>query len=133
MKEHFKMYKTGKRWCVAAIATVSLGLGISLSSIAHADMVPNNETPAADTLATGTPPNTNPLRGKDNSTGTDTQSDNQTPVKPEATENKDVAQQTIPETGAPNTFPTINNNTYYYNSEGQLVKNDFYSNWGRTY
>ena len=133
MKKHFKMYKNGKRWCVAAVATISLGLGISLGSIAHADMVPNNETPAADTLTTGTPTNTNPLQGNDNSTGTDTQSDNQTPVKPEATENKDVAQQTIPETGAPNTFPTINNNTYYYNSEGQLVKNDFYSNWGRTY
>ena len=127
------MYKNGKIWCVTAITAISLGLSISLGSIAHADMVPNNETPVADTLTTGTPANTNSLQGNDNSTGIDTQSDNQTPVKPEATENKDVAQQTIPETGTPNTFPTINNNTYYYNSEGQLVKNNFYSNWGQTY
>ena len=58
MKKHFKMYKNGKRWCVVAIATISLGLGISLGSIAHADMMPNNETPATDTLTTGTPTNT---------------------------------------------------------------------------
>lgn len=28
MKKHFKLYKAGKSWCVAALTTISVGLGM---------------------------------------------------------------------------------------------------------
>ena len=36
-KEHFKMYKKGKRWLVAGIAVLSFGTGVVTSSNVHAD------------------------------------------------------------------------------------------------
>ena len=35
MKKHFKLYKSGKNWCVMAIAT--LGITLGLTGIANAD------------------------------------------------------------------------------------------------
>lgn len=39
----------------------------------------------------------------------------------------------IPEKSTPNTFKNINGSTYYYDENGNLYRNQFYSNWGHTY
>lgn len=36
-KKHFKLYKSGKQWCCAAIATVAVATGLMLGGVAHAD------------------------------------------------------------------------------------------------
>ena len=41
-KKHYKMYKSGKKWCYAAIATASIALG----------MMASNATAQADTTST---------------------------------------------------------------------------------
>lgn len=37
IKKHFKLYKSGKQWVTAAIATAALSTGIILGGVAHAD------------------------------------------------------------------------------------------------
>ena len=60
-----------------------------------------------------------------------------TPVNPAepnnqtSTSNNEAA--SIPEKSTPNTFKNINGSTYYYDENGNLYRNQFYSNWGRTY
>ncbi|RXA54887.1 glycoside hydrolase family 70 protein [Limosilactobacillus mucosae] len=60
-----------------------------------------------------------------------------TPVNPAepnnqtSTSNNEAA--SISEKSTPNTFKNINGSTYYYDENGNLYRNQFYSNWGRTY
>ena len=53
IKNHFKMYKSGKQWCVAALATLAITTGGILStSTAHADttsVVPSSAVEAVST------------------------------------------------------------------------------------
>ena len=42
-KKHFKLYKSGKKWCIAAVVTFAATLGL----------VAGNTTVNADTLTTG--------------------------------------------------------------------------------
>lgn len=45
-KKHFKLYKSGKQWCCAAIATVAVATGLMLGGVAHADTpVAGNQQP----------------------------------------------------------------------------------------
>lgn len=45
-KKHFKLYKSGKQWCVAAIVTFAATLGLAAVSTANADTVAaNNSVP----------------------------------------------------------------------------------------
>ena len=43
LKKHFKLYKSGKQWCIAAVVTFAATLGL----------VAGNTTVNADTLTTG--------------------------------------------------------------------------------
>ena len=54
----------------------------------------------------------------------------QVPVIPQSQSNN---VDEISETGKPNTFNTINNKTYYYDNNGILSKNQWYTNWGHSY
>lgn len=51
---HYRMYKAGKFWLYAGIATFSLGAGIAFSNVAaHADTTPaSSQTTAASSSAT---------------------------------------------------------------------------------
>ena len=44
-KKRFKMYKAGKKWCYAAVATISVAFGMAISTNAQADV--NKQTTAA--------------------------------------------------------------------------------------
>ena len=47
-KKHFKLYKSGKQWCCAAIATVAIATGLMLGGVAHADTpATNSQQPVA--------------------------------------------------------------------------------------
>ncbi len=37
IKKHFKLYKAGKQWCVASVATIALAAGVLVGGVAHAD------------------------------------------------------------------------------------------------
>ena len=60
-----------------------------------------------------------------------------TPVNPAEPNNQTSTSNneatSIPEKSTPNTFKNINGSTYYYDENGNLYRNQFYSNWGRTY
>ena len=43
IKKHFKMYKAGKRWIIASIATCSF-FTINKVSVAHADTINQNHS-----------------------------------------------------------------------------------------
>lgn len=45
-KEHYKMYKNGKMWVSAAVATLALTAGMAVSTNADADADANNNVPA---------------------------------------------------------------------------------------
>lgn len=50
-KKHFKLYKSGKQWITAAIATVAVSTGIILGEVAQADTID-----AADNQSVATQP-----------------------------------------------------------------------------
>ena len=50
-KKHFKLYKSGKQWITAAIATIAVSTGIILGGVAQADT-----TDAADNQSVATQP-----------------------------------------------------------------------------
>lgn len=50
-KKHFKLYKSGKQWITAAIATVAISTGIILGGVAQADT-----TDSADNQSVATQP-----------------------------------------------------------------------------
>ena len=54
LKKHYKLYKAGKQWCTAAIATVAIIAGLTtMETTVHAD-----KTAATDPLTTQTQPTT---------------------------------------------------------------------------
>lgn len=57
-KKHFKLYKSGKQWCCAAITTVAVATGLMLGGVAHADTpTANVQQPAtAQTVPSSTAP-----------------------------------------------------------------------------
>ncbi len=71
VKEHFKMYKVGRRWLFAGLFTVSLGAGIAFGGQqnAYAD-APTETNPATDEVSS----QQNNLQGKSVGLGTQTQS-----------------------------------------------------------
>lgn len=40
LKKHFKLYKAGKQWCVASVATLALAVGVMAGGVAYADQTP---------------------------------------------------------------------------------------------
>ena len=161
-KEHKKLYKAGKNWVVATlIATTITLLGGIGAYTAHADTtIENTQSIQAEgsnqssqnnnsnnsvvlnqpvtTQSNSTVKNSQPVQNTP--TTTPAAKDNQgktTPVNPAepnnqtSTSNNEAA--SIPEKSTPNTFKNINGSTYYYDENGNLYRNQFYSNWGRTY
>ncbi len=53
IKKHFKMYKSGKQWCVATLATLAITTGGILStSTAHADITSAVPSSAVEAVST---------------------------------------------------------------------------------
>ena len=48
-KKHYKMYKSGKMWVSAAVATLALTAGMAVSTNASADETTNNNSQAQAT------------------------------------------------------------------------------------
>ena len=124
IRKHFKLYKSGKKWCYAAIA---LGLLIVTPTFAKADSTTENQNLNNVEI-------TQNISSDSNQTLTDQNTSDegkiQVPVIPQSQSNN---VDEISETGKPNTFNTINNKTYYYENNGILSKNQWYTNWGHSY
>lgn len=124
IRKHFKLYKSGKKWCYAAIA---LGLLIVTPTFAKADSTTENQNLNNVEI-------TQNISSDSNQTLTDQNTSDegkiQVPVIPQSQSNN---VDEISETGKPNTFNTINNKTYYYDNNGILSKNQWYTNWGHSY
>ncbi|MCC4422985.1 KxYKxGKxW signal peptide domain-containing protein, partial [Limosilactobacillus reuteri] len=124
IRKHFKLYKSGKKWCYAAIA---LGLLIVTPTFAKADSTTENQNLNNVEI-------TQNISSDSNQTLTDQNTSDkekiQVPVIPQSQSNNVDG---ISETGKPNTFNTINNKTYYYDDNGVLSKNQWYTNWGHSY
>ena len=124
IRKHFKLYKSGKKWCYAAIA---LGLLMVTPTFAKADSTTENQNLNNVEI-------TQNISSDSNQTLTDQNTSDegkiQVPVIPQSQSNN---VDEISETGKPNTFNTINNKTYYYDNNGILSKNQWYTNWGHSY
>lgn len=124
IRKHFKLYKSGKKWCYAAIA---LGLLMVTPIFAKADSTTENQNLNNVEI-------TQNISSDSNQTLTDQNTSDegkiQVPVIPQSQSNN---VDEISETGKPNTFNTINNKTYYYDNNGILSKNQWYTNWGHSY
>lgn len=124
IRKHFKLYKSGKKWCYAAIA---LGLLMVMPTFAKADSTTENQNLNNVEI-------TQNISSDSNQTLTDQNTSDegkiQVPVIPQSQSNN---VDEISETGKPNTFNTINNKTYYYDNNGILSKNQWYTNWGHSY
>jgi len=74
IKQHFKMYKKGKKWLVAGIATSFLVLGAGNDLVGHADTETStpatNDSSAEQVTATPAATKTVPLKGESASTAT---------------------------------------------------------------
>ena len=162
IKKHFKLYKDGKKWCCAAIATTALGIGLTIGSpgiLADADTI-TSTSDANNSLVKSD--NTSDTNSNSESTFTDTNKnstdekavnenkniDSSQQINQEQTESNNSEEQitpvnikaentdikdSIPEKSTPNTFKEINGSTYYYGENGNLYRNQFYNNWGHTY
>ena len=124
IRKHFKLYKSGKKWCYAAIA---LGLLMVTPTFAKADSTTENQNLNNVEI-------TQNISSDSNQTLTDQNTSDegkiQVPVIPQSQSNN---VDEISETGKPNTFNTINNKIYYYDNNGILSKNQWYTNWGHSY
>ena len=124
IRKHFKLYKSGKKWCYAAIA---LGLLMVTPTFARADSTTENQNLNNVEI-------TQNISSDSNQTLTDQNTSDegkiQVPVIPQSQSNN---VDEISETGKPNTFNTINNKTYYYDNNGNLSKSQWYTNWGHSY
>lgn len=124
IRKHFKLYKSGKKWCYAAIA---LGLLMVTPTFAKADSTTENQNLNNVEI-------TQNISSDSNQTLTDQNTSDegkiQVSVIPQSQSNN---VDEISETGKPNTFNTINNKTYYYDNNGILSKNQWYTNWGHSY
>ena len=124
IRKHFKLYKSGEKWCYAAIA---LGLLMVTPTFARADSTTENQNLNNVEI-------TQNISSDSNQTLTDQNTSDegkiQVPVIPQSQSNN---VDEISETGKPNTFNTINNKTYYYDNNGILSKNQWYTNWGHSY
>ena len=162
IKKHFKLYKDGKKWCCAAIATTALGIGLTIGSpsvLADADtitstsdannsLVKNDNTSDTDSNSESTFTDTNKNSTNEKAINENKNIDSSQQINQEQTESNNSEEQTtpvnvkaentdikdsIPEKSTPNTFKEINGSTYYYGENGNLYRNQFYNNWGRTY
>ena len=162
IKKHFKLYKDGKKWCCAAIATTVLGIGLAIGSpsvLADADtitstsdannsLVKNDNTSDTDSNSESTFTDTNKNSTNEKEINENKNIDSSQQINQEQTESNNSEEQTtpvnvkaentdikdsIPEKSTPNTFKEINGSTYYYGENGNLYRNQFYNNWGRTY
>ncbi|MCC4339677.1 C39 family peptidase [Limosilactobacillus reuteri] len=124
IRKHFKLYKSGKKWCYAAIA---VGLLMVAPTFAKADSTTENQNLNNVEI-------TQNISSDSNQTLTDQNTSDegkiQVPVIPQSQSNNVDG---VSETGKPNTFNTINNKTYYYDNNGILSKNQWYTNWGHSY
>ena len=162
IKKHFKLYKDGKKWCCAAIATTALGIGLTIGSpsvLADADtitstsdannsLVKNDNTSDTDSNSESTFTDTNKNSTNEKAVNENKNIDSSQQTNQEQTESNNSEEQTtpvnvkaentdikdsIPEKSTPNTFKEINGSTYYYGENGDLYRNQFYNNWDRTY
>ncbi len=162
IKKHFKLYKDGKKWCCAAIATTALGIGLTIGSpsvLADADtitstsdannsLVKNDNTSDTNSNSKSTFTDTNKNSTNEKAVNENKNIDSSQQINQEQTESNNSEEQTtpvnvkaentdikdsIPEKSTPNTFKEINGSTYYYGENGNLYRNQFYNNWGRTY
>lgn len=65
-KKHYKMYKSGKKWCYAAIATISVALGAVVTNSATAQADTNNAPQQNTTVSTDANNNNNAVVTNDN-------------------------------------------------------------------
>ena len=162
IKKHFKLYKDGKKWCCAAIATTALGIGLIIGSpsvLADADtitstsdannfLVKNDNTSDTNSNSESTFTDINKNSTNEKAVNENKNIDSSQQINQEQTESNNSEEQTtpvnvkaentdikdsIPEKSTPNTFKEINGSTYYYGENGNLYRNQFYNNWGRTY
>ena len=162
IKKHFKLYKDGKKWCCAAIATTALGIGLTIGSpsvLADADtitstsdannsLVKNDNTSDTDSNSESTFTDTNKNSTNEKAINENKNIDSSQQINQGQPESNNSEEQTnpvnvkaentdikdsIPEKSTPNTFKEINGSTYYYGENGDLYRNQFYNNWGRTY
>jgi hypothetical protein len=49
IKKHYKLYKDGKQWVTAAVATVAVSTALLMGGVVHADQETTNTQPQADT------------------------------------------------------------------------------------
>ena len=124
IRKHFKLYKSGKKWCYAAIA---LGLLMVTPTFAKADSTTENQNLNNVEIMQNISSDSNQTLTDQN---TSDEGKIQVPVIPQSQSNN---VDEISETGKPNTFNTINNKTYYYDNNGILSKNQWYTNWGHSY
>ncbi|WP_159434552.1 KxYKxGKxW signal peptide domain-containing protein [Limosilactobacillus caccae] len=129
LKKHFKLYKSGKQWCCAAIVLAGLTLGVTT---AQADVtVKSPESTVNITAVQEAPAAGNPEAKSDQEGENNQQTLDVTPIAPAAEETTNV--NGVSTTGKPDTFSTINNNVYYYGKDGKLYQNQWYQNWGKKY
>ncbi|WP_076459673.1 glycosyl hydrolase 53 family protein [Limosilactobacillus caccae] len=142
IKKHFKLYKAGKTWCCAAIATIALGTGMALgSSVALADDTPSENTTAMTTSSTEQEPavqtdssQTESVKKVNKSITDENPASNVEAIKTAAADDSSQRNaETVPAAAEPETFKTVNGNTYYYGKNGKLYQNQFYNNLGKTY
>ncbi|MFR0608524.1 C39 family peptidase [Limosilactobacillus balticus] len=124
IRKHFKLYKSGKKWCYAAIV---VGLLMVTPTFAKADSTTENQNLNNVEITQNISSDSNQTLTNQNISD---EGKIQVPVIPQSQSNNIDE---ISEIGKPNTFNTINNKTYYYDNNGVLSKNQWYTNWGHSY
>lgn len=128
-KIHFKLYKAGKKWCIATIFGVATILGVLTNPVtANADdtqVTPettattqnSQPTPLTETAVTNEAPTTSPTI--EQYTGTKT-TDDGTYYYINGQQQK-------------NKFLVENGKTFYFGEDGRQYQDKFYQNWGHQY
>ncbi|MEK1417123.1 KxYKxGKxW signal peptide domain-containing protein [Limosilactobacillus fermentum] len=131
IKKHFKMYKSGKQWCVAALATFAIAAGGILStSTAHADTTTTSQvaSSAVITSASASSATTSQV-ASNNSASSSNVNSNQTSVNANpvvnastASDTSAIATSTVAASAVKSDSPTMANSAATLNSEAQPAR-----------
>ena len=131
IKKHFKMYKSGKQWCVAALATFAIAAGGILStSTAHADTTTTSQvaSSAVITSASAISATTSQV-ASNNSASSSNVNSNQTSVNANPVVNAStvsdtsaIATSTVAASAVKSDSPTMANSAATLNSEAQPAR-----------
>ena len=131
IKKHFKMYKSGKQWCVAALATFAIAAGGILStSTAHADTTTTSQvaSSAVITSASASSATTSQV-ASNNSASSSNVNSNQTSVNANsvvnastASDTSAVAMSTVAASAVKSDSQTMANSAATLNSEAQPAR-----------